>query len=335
MFARKANVLILVIGCDGHDLVTARDCRRPLKAQSGDDAIQIIGFILDSAPAAATVIALGCTEIVMHKSRADAAEPKEAVLGDFESYLKASKESEIGSNLAAIRDLAKLQGYHDVLIDGMFKRDLEIVQVSPAEDNRANQRRFMSREDYENSKAEWRLVKVAKQSGQLLKLPAPLAVEYGFARFTVEGSDVKDVCANYGYGAAKDPDPGWLDRFADFLKIPVVTVLLVVISFTGLILELKVPGLTVPGIIAALCFILVFWAHSNFSGQTFVLALLLFLLGLVLVGLEIFVLPGFGACGVFGILCMLAGLGLVTLEKIPETGADWGRQRAVPMYCSR
>ena len=30
-----------------------------------------------------------------------------------------------------------------------------------------------------------------------------------------------------------------------------------------LILELKVPGLTVPGIIAALCFILVFWAHSQ------------------------------------------------------------------------
>jgi membrane-bound serine protease (ClpP class) len=48
------------------------------------------------------------------------------------------------------------------------------------------------------------------------------------------------------------------------------------------------------------------------------------LMGLVLVGLEIFVLPGFGACGVSGILCMLAGLGLVTLEKIPETSNEWG-----------
>ena len=53
-------------------------------------------------------------------------------------------------------------------------------------------------------------------------------------------------------------------------------------------------------------------------------ALLLFILGLILVGLEIFVLPGFGACGIFGILCMLAGLGLVTLDRIPETGAEWG-----------
>src|SRR5262249_31148017 len=76
--------------------------------------------------------------------------------------------------------------------------------------------------------------------------------------------------------------------------------------------------------IAALCFILVFWSQSRFSGQTFVLALLLFLLGLVLIGLEIFVLPGFGACGVCGILCMLAGLGLVTLDRIPQSGAEWG-----------
>jgi membrane-bound serine protease (ClpP class) len=91
-----------------------------------------------------------------------------------------------------------------------------------------------------------------------------------------------------------------------------------------LILELKVPGLTVPGIVAALCFILVFWAQSRFSGEMFVLALLLFIMGLVLVALEIFVLPGFGAPGIIGILCMLGGLGLVTFDKVPQTGTEWG-----------
>ena len=182
----------------------------------------------------------------------------------------------------------------------------------------------MTREEFNKNQAEWSQDAVIKNPGQLLKLGATRAAELGLARFTVEGTDVKDVSAVYGYGNAQDPDPGWLDKFAEFLRLPVVTVLLVVIGFTGLILELKVPGLTVPGIIAALCFILVFWSQSRFSGQTFVLALLLFLLGLVLVGIEIFVLPGFGACGIFGILCMLAGLGLVTLDKIPESGTEWG-----------
>jgi membrane-bound serine protease (ClpP class) len=72
-----------------------------------------------------------------------------------------------------------------------------------------------------------------------------------------------------------------------------------------------------------LCFILVFWSQSRFSGEMFVLALLLFILGLALVGIEIFVLPGFGACGICGIMCMLAGLGLVTLEKLPTNTGEW------------
>jgi membrane-bound serine protease (ClpP class) len=333
---KGGNVLVLVLNCDGHDLVTARNLAEDLtKAQAGDEPIQVIGFIPDSAPAAATVIALGCTEIVMTRTKADAAEPKEATIGDFEGYLKTSRPNDIEANLPAIRELAKSQGYPEVLIDGMFKPELEIVRAN--KQSSANRKVLMTREQFnrenEQAKADaqgnnpdlWvENPEKIKNPGQLLKLGATRAVELGLARFTVEGTDVRDVCAVYGYKDAKDPDPGWLDRFAEFLKIPVVTVLLVVIGFTGLILELKVPGLTVPGIIAALCFILVFWAHSNFSGQTFVLALLLFLMGLVLVGLEIFVLPGFGACGVSGILCMLAGLGLVTLEKIPETSNEWG-----------
>ena len=318
---KGGNVLILVLNCDGHDLVTARNLADDLiKAQSGDEPIQVIGFIPESAPAAATVIALGCTEIVMTRSKADAAEPKEATIGDFEGYLKSSRPHEHDNHLASIRDLAKSQGYPEVLIDGMFKRDLEIVRANKL--SSANRKVLMTRDQFnrENEVAKagakgdhpdlWvENPEKIKNPGQLLKLGATRAVELGLARFTVEGTDVRDVCAIYGYKDAKDPDPGWLDRFAEFLKIPVVTVLLVVIGFTGLILELKVPGLTVPGIIAALCFILVFWAHSNFSGQTFVLALLLFLMGLVLVGLEIFVLPVSGRCGVFGILACWPGWG--------------------------
>jgi membrane-bound serine protease (ClpP class) len=50
---------------------------------------------------------------------------------------------------------------------------------------------------------------------------------------------------------------------------------------------------------------------------------LLFLLGLVLLGLEIFVIPGFGVTGISGILLLVAGLGLATLEKKPETAQEW------------
>ena len=53
------------------------------------------------------------------------------------------------------------------------------------------------------------------------------------------------------------------------------------------------------------------------------LAGLLFLMGLILILIEVFVFPGFGAAGIVGILLMLGSLALVTVDKIPETGDQW------------
>ncbi len=211
----------------------------------------------------------------------------------------------------------------------MLKRDVEIVRVHKKANR--NVRRLMTGAEFEEEKAkvgdaEWVNPVQVKPKGQFLKLTATQAEDLGLARYTVDTRDPAEVYARYGVepGKVRDASPAWLDRFASFLKLPAVTVLLVVIGFTGLILELKVPGTTVPGIIAALCFILVFWAHTQFSNQVAVLAGLLFILGLVLILLEVFVLPGFGAAGIIGVLLMLAGLGLVTMERIPENTAELG-----------
>jgi membrane-bound ClpP family serine protease len=53
------------------------------------------------------------------------------------------------------------------------------------------------------------------------------------------------------------------------------------------------------------------------------LAVLLFLLGLVLLGIEVFVLPGFGVTGISGAVLVVVSLTLVTLEKKPETADEW------------
>jgi membrane-bound ClpP family serine protease len=53
------------------------------------------------------------------------------------------------------------------------------------------------------------------------------------------------------------------------------------------------------------------------------LAILLFILGLILIALEIFVFPGLGVVGVSGIILVVLSLGLVTLVKKPETTQEW------------
>jgi membrane-bound ClpP family serine protease len=53
------------------------------------------------------------------------------------------------------------------------------------------------------------------------------------------------------------------------------------------------------------------------------LAVLLFVLGLVLIGLEVFVMPGVGVVGISGAILVVVSLTLVTLEKKPETTQEW------------
>ncbi len=321
---KKGNVLILVLTCDGTDLDEARNLADELiKAQAGDDAVQIIGFIPERASDAAAVIALGCSEVVMTKPKDAGGEAKEAEFGNLDRFLKTAKASTIDATHKSVRELAEQQGHPALLIDAMFEKSLEVVRAR-GKDNPRRTRLFTRKEltDPVNAK-DWAEDKVIKAPGVPFAASATLAVELGIARFTVPTKDVTEVTAIYGLKGAKNPDPGWVDRFADFLRIPAVAVILVMVGFIGLILELKVPGLTVPGITAALCFVLVFWSQSRFSGEMFVLALLLFILGLVLLGVEIFVLPGFGVCGISGILFLLAGLGLVTMEKVPDTTTEW------------
>jgi membrane-bound serine protease (ClpP class) len=320
---KKGNVLILTLNCERGDLKIARDIADDLRAaQTGEDGIMIVGYIPDAAPGTAAFLAFGCTDIVMSKRKDAGEDATEAVLGNFQQVIQTEKPETVDAHRKSLRELAELRSIPGILVDGFFDKDLVILRVK----GKNGGRRLLSDVEVEAEKDKWTVESQVKGKGQLLNLNASRAEELGVTRFITDNRDPTAVYAYYGLEASrvKEVTPGWLDRFAEFLRKPVVTVLLVVIGFTGLILELKVPGLTVPGIIAALCFILVFWAQSRFSGEMFVLALLLFLMGLVLIALEIFVFPGFGAPGIFGVVCMLGGLGLVTFEKIPSTPAEWG-----------
>jgi membrane-bound ClpP family serine protease len=154
-------------------------------------------------------------------------------------------------------------------------------------------------------------------------LDAAAAKESGVARYN-DVETVEGAYAKYGINAQQVTvlKSDWLSAVAEFCRHPIVMAILVMIGIAGLILEFKMPGIGVPGVIAAICFVIFFWAYS-FVGQYTVLAVLLFVLGLILLGLEIFVIPGFGVTGISGIILIVSSLALVTLEKLPATTGDW------------
>lgn len=323
--SRKGNVLFIELRCSGGDLAAARDVADYLITVQKEKSILVVAFVPVAAPDSAAIVALGCGEIVMSKRKNNKSgeDEHEAVFGDFESVISTdeTRREILKKNLT---ELANQQGYPVLLVQGMLDRDLTIVSARHKQDR--TRRRLMTEDELQANKAEWELSGgIVKSKGQLLKLNATRAAELGIARFTVDNTEISEVYSLYGVEASKvrEATPGWLDRFANYLRMPAVTVLLVVIGFAGLILEIKVPGVTVPGIIAALCFILIFWAHSQYSGQTAILGGMIFLLGLVLLLIEIFVIPGFGVTGLLGIVFLLGGVGLATFERIPDTVEDW------------
>lgn len=105
--------------------------------------------------------------------------------------------------------------------------------------------------------------------------------------------------------------------------IPIVEILLVVLGAALLVLELKAPGSFVFAGLAAVCFLLFFWAQALLGAPLIGLGLVLFFLGLALVGLELTVFPHHVVPGVIGLILVLAGLTIASLDATPETADDW------------
>jgi len=328
---RRANFLILQLDCSSGDTQVAIDLAeevlRNLKDDRGDLPVMTVAYLPKTASGVSTILAMGCTEIVMGR---------DARLGDFDSVVyerrgagmgKAEVNPENYRMLArSLEDLAREQGYDPLLARGMLDRKLTIYQVRNQKE--PNQTKLISEEEWQADQAadgakKWGEKVLVKPGGEFFRPEAEKALNLGLARWVAE--DFPDLCRQYGIKDKDVRDMGYdfLYRLAEFLAHPAVSVFLIMIGIACLILELKVPGVGLPGVIAAVCFVLYFWAQSHLAGQITTLAILLFILGLILIGLEIFVIPGSFLLGISGIILVVLSLALAAFERKPETHQEW------------
>ncbi len=118
--------------------------------------------------------------------------------------------------------------------------------------------------------------------------------------------------------------PTWSEGLVRFLTHPILAGLLLSIGGLALLLELRTPGLGIPGLIGVICLALYFGSHYLVSMAGNV-ELLLFLGGLLLIVLEIFVIPGFGVTGIAGIVMLVAGLAAQSRLPARRHAGDPGR----------
>jgi membrane-bound serine protease (ClpP class) len=329
---QKANLLILELSCGGGDNVAARDLAEFLtELNTGrSEPVETIAYVTGQAHDMAAFLAFACDKIIMQREIQQNGQIVRdgAVLGGFERYIQQhpSLEETMRRDLA---DIAAKKHYPRLLAEGMLDRNLRIVEVESTK--QASVRQFLSEADLKNAQQgeqRWRSIAVVKPSsdkeeGKYLTLTAEQAKRFGVAREIV--NDFDELCDLEGVNPTEVPtaDSDLLDALVDFLRDPWTSMVLVMLGIMCLILELKMPGVGLPGIVSAVCFLLFFWSHSQVSGQVVWLAFLLFLLGLVLLALEIFVIPGFGVTGISGIILVLGSLGLVAYGHWPRSNEEW------------
>jgi membrane-bound ClpP family serine protease len=315
-----ANLLILQLECGDGDYQIASELGEFLRTLMDDKnhfPVMTVAYVTERARDNAAFLAFGCTEIVMDHH---------ATLGNFGPVVQQRPQYQ-AAILTQLEDLLRKQGYDPLLAQGMLKPEIVLHRVHSQRGQM--ERRLMDEVELRKDKAgpkRWADDGVIKPAREYLTLKARLAEELGIARQVVEGPPaeaIKVIGNHYGADKVNSAGPDWLDRLAEFLRHPLVSVLLVMVGVAGLILELKMPGVSLPGIVAALCFVLYFWAHSQLQGNLWMLAVLLFILGLLLIGVEVFLVPGFGVTGVSGIVLIVVSLALATLVKKPETTQEW------------
>ncbi len=330
----KANVLVLQLACHGGDGGEAQRLAQFLLDlnKKRDEPIHTIAYVTPQARDTAAFLAFACNEIVF-----DA----DATL-DFEKYVKDHPNSEALLREGLVK-IAEQNVHPPVIAEGMLNREMRIYLVVGR--GGEGQRKYMSEADYladqGSGHPQWQRQEVVKPVNNEKENQDRYLVLTGDAKKVghLGGADPRklgliaddgvvgsyqELCRRQGLDPAevKTADSDWLDMLSDFLKSPWTSVVLVMIGITCLILELKMPGVSLPGVIAAICFVLFFWAHSGFN-QIGILAMLLFALGLLLVLLEVFVLPGFGVPGVTGILLMLGSIGIVAYGHWPHSSSEW------------
>jgi membrane-bound serine protease (ClpP class) len=155
--------------------------------------------------------------------------------------------------------------------------------------------------------------------GKLLTLTASEALTHKVADFSA--ATLPEALAEAGLPNAeiRPASQTWAETFVRFLTNPLVSSLLMTMGILGLMVEIRTPGFGLPGAGGLVSLGLFFWGHwiVQLAGWE---ELLLVGAGVILLGFELFVIPGFGIAGVAGIVALIAGLGM-TLVGAGATAA--------------
>jgi membrane-bound serine protease (ClpP class) len=148
--------------------------------------------------------------------------------------------------------------------------------------------------------------------GKLITLTVDDALQWQMADYKVTSLEAGLEKLGFSEVHLTRVESNWAEDIVRFLTGPIVAGLLMSLGFLGLIFELRSPGWGVGGTIGIIALLLFFGSHYIINLAE-AWEILLFLLGVALLAVEIFIIPGFGIAGISGLILILTSVFLGTL----------------------
>lgn len=258
-----------------------------------DANIRTIAFINKNAASAGALISYACDEIVM----AEGASIGAATVVEGQSGEKASEKMQSYFR-GLMRSTAEANGRDPRIAEAMVDESIEVEGVI--------------------------------EEGKLLTLSASEALEYGVADDVVDNKTGMLAKLSIEEEAIVETSESWEEATLRFIANPVVSGILMLMMMSGLYFEFQTPGFGFGGAAAAVGAAM-FFAPLYIMGLAEAWEILLFALGVILLIVEIFVIPGFGVPGILGFLLVVFSLGASLIGNVglsfPEqsevTRATW------------
>jgi membrane-bound serine protease (ClpP class) len=329
-----ANCIVFEINTFGGLVTSALEICEYIK-NLGDD-VYTVAWVHPKAISAGAMISLACNEIIMASSSkiGDSAPIAMAPTGGAEPMEETERAKVESPIVQEFRDSARRNAYSEVLAEAMVRFREDIYWL---ENTETGERRFAHTEEKKGllgetkslladwarlgKKSPWKLIEsyvdpvtgrnvTVKQpvlrEKELLTMSQSEAVMYGFARTVV--SSESELAS---YLSARSPiprlDTTWSERLARYLTSPSVRVFLFLMMMIAAYAEFHAPGHGVGGIVALLA-LAVFLGAPYLTGLANIWEIVVVGIGIALLMLEIFVIPGFGIAGITGIACIFVGL---------------------------
>ena len=150
--------------------------------------------------------------------------------------------------------------------------------------------------------------------GKVITFSTKEAIKYGFC--DAELNSVDEIMERQGiedYEITKF-ELGSTEDIISFFLNPIVSSILILLILGGLYFELQTPGIGFP-IIASITALILYLVPYYLNGVAENWEIIMFFVGVILIMLEVFVIPGFGIFGITGLFISIGSLILIMLNN--------------------